>query len=38
MKKLSLIEKNMKIHNNLWKIYSSTLFVGVLLVFFQGYN
>lgn len=33
--KFSLYERNVKIHKNLWKIYSLSLLVGVVFIFFK---
>ncbi|MGB5918796.1 MULTISPECIES: hypothetical protein [unclassified Arcobacter] len=32
VKKMSLLQKNIKIHANLWKVYYSALFVAVSFV------
>ena len=36
MKKFDLIEKNIQIHNNLWKVYSISLSAGILLLLVKG--
>jgi hypothetical protein len=34
----SLYKKNVKIHNNLWKLYGFTLFLSVIFIFIKGFN
>ena len=32
-----LHKKNIKIHNNLWKVYALTLIVGILIILVKGF-
>lgn len=34
----SLYEKNLKIHNNLWKFYSLSLCIGISILLIKGLN
>jgi len=33
-----LHKRNIKIHNNLWKVYLSALFISILVVLVKGFN
>ncbi|WP_153802228.1 hypothetical protein [Arcobacter venerupis] len=34
----SLYKRNVKIHNNLWKLYALTLSLGIIFIFIKGLN
>ena len=36
--RISLHEKNLRIHNNLWKFYSLFFFIGILILLIKGLN
>lgn len=38
MKNLSLYEKNVKIHKNLWKVYTFMLFLISVYILIKGIN
>lgn len=38
MKNLNLKEKNIKIHRNLWKVYTGSLAIALCVLAFKGFN
>ena len=34
--KISLYEKNLTIHSNLWKVYGLSLFIGLTIISIKG--
>lgn len=38
MKEFNLIEKNLKIHSKLWKVYMLSLLIGLIYTFTIGVN
>lgn len=34
----TLFKKNMKIHNNLWKVYTATLVISLIIIAIKGFN